>query len=105
MTPCTLATRLLGIATLAVSVASCTPEPPRADGEKISCRPWYRQTLPGSDAVLVNNTWNEQWANGQAFSQCLRQRTHDGVVQYGWQWSWPRYRPYTSYAAPEALFG
>jgi hypothetical protein len=55
--------------------------------------------------VLVNNTWNEQWADGQAHTQCLRRRTVDAGEQFGWRWSWPEYKPYASYAAPEVVFG
>lgn len=90
---------------MAFCFTGCTPEPPPAQGEDISCEPWHRVELPGSDAVLINNTWNEQWAQGKPWTQCLLRRTHNGVVQYGWRWSWPPFRPYSSYAAPEALFG
>jgi hypothetical protein len=96
---------VLCVTTVAAGIASCTRGPPPAEGENISCSSWHREALPGSDAVIVNNTWNAQWANGKPYSQCLRRRMHDGVVQYGWKWSWPQYRPYTSYAAPEAVFG
>jgi len=103
--PRTLAAGLLVTAIVAVSVGGCFPGPPTPEGSEISCRPWYRQTLPGREVALINNTWNEQWAQGQPHSQCLLYRTRDGVVQYGWRWSWPPFRPYSSYAAPEALFG
>lgn len=71
----------------------------------ISCEPWHREPIPGSENVLVNNTWNEQWADGQAYSQCLRRRTKGAKEQFGWVWSWPEYKPYSSYAAPEVVFG
>jgi hypothetical protein len=71
----------------------------------ISCTPWYREPLPASSGVLVNNTWNAGWANGQPYSQCLLRRTTACGTQVGWRWDWPEYRPYTSYAAPEVLYG
>jgi hypothetical protein len=71
----------------------------------VSCEPWHREPIPGTETVLVNNTWNEQWADGQAYSQCLRQRTVETKPQFGWVWSWPEYKPYSSYAAPEVVFG
>lgn len=71
----------------------------------LSCTPWDRVAIPGTETVLVNNTWNEQWADGQAYSQCLRRRTNEGSEEYGWKWSWPEYKPYASYAAPEVVFG
>jgi len=71
----------------------------------ISCTPWDRVPIPGTETVLVNNTWNEQWADGQPFTQCLRRRTQGAGEQFGWQWSWPEYKPYSSYAAPEVVFG
>jgi hypothetical protein len=101
----TLAAGLLFATTVTFCIAGCAPEPPATEAEKISCTPWYHQTLPGGDAVFINNTWNEQWARGQPYSQCLLRRTHGGIVQYGWQWSWPPFRPYSSYAAPEVMSG
>jgi hypothetical protein len=72
----------------------------------LSCETWYRHPIAGTDAVLVNNVWNEQWAGDKPHSQCLLQRPKaDGSTQYGWRWDWPAYKPYTSYAAPEALIG
>jgi Glycosyl hydrolase family 12 len=71
----------------------------------VSCEPWERVPIEGTKAVLVNNVWNEQWANGQAHSQCLRKQPEAGGFRYGWRWEWPAYRPYSSYAAPEALIG
>ena len=71
----------------------------------ITCTAWERVPIPGTETVLVNNTWNDGWADGQPHTQCLRQRTTDEGEQYGWQWSWPEYKPYSSYAAPEVVFG
>jgi len=104
MTLRTLVPGLL-ITIVAASLGGCVPDAPTPEGTEISCRSWFRQALPGREAVLINNTWNEQWAQDQPHSQCLTHRTRDGTVQYGWKWSWPAYRPYSSYAAPEALFG
>lgn len=76
------------------------------DDNVLSCQPWFRQPVASSGAVLVNNVWNEQWAGDSPHSQCLLQRSRaDGSTQYGWRWDWPDYKPYTSYAAPEALIG
>jgi len=76
---------------------------PRASD--ISCTPWHREPIPGTQTVLVNNTWNEQWADGQPHTQCLRRRSIGTREQFGWTWSWPTYKPYSSYAAPEVVFG
>ncbi|HEY3494934.1 MAG TPA: hypothetical protein VGK73_09620 [Polyangiaceae bacterium] len=72
---------------------------------EISCEPWVRVPIGASESVLINNFWNEAWAEGKPYSQCLLRRTTDAGEQYGWNWSWPEYKPYSSYAAPEALFG
>jgi hypothetical protein len=81
-------------------------EVPVSTDDVLSCQPWFRQAIAGTDGVLVNNLWNEQWAGGSPHSQCLLQRPKaDGSMQYGWRWDWPAYKPYTSYAAPEVLVG
>jgi len=104
MRSCRLAAGLLVITSLVT--AACTPQEPAAgEVQEVTCKPWDNQTLPGGDTILINNTWNEQWAQGKAHSQCLLRKIREGVPQYGWRWSWPEYRPYTSYAAPEVLFG
>ena len=77
-----------------------------ADGETvISCESWHREPIPGTQNVLVNNTWNEQYADGEPWTQCLLRRETAAGPQFGWRWDWPSYKPYQSYAAPEALFG
>lgn len=100
-----LTTVLFTAAVAAATLGGCARKPGPLEAEEITCSSWDRQPLPGSDAVIINNTWNEQWARGQSHSQCLLRRARGGVDQYGWRWSWPPYRPYSSYAAPEALFG
>ncbi len=95
----------------AASEAGAAPDAdpaPAADPSDnvLSCETWYRHPIAGTDAVLVNNVWNEQWAGDKPHSQCLLQRPKaDGSTQYGWRWDWPAYKPYTSYAAPEAFVG
>lgn len=77
-----------------------------AHGETvISCQSWHREPIPGTQNVLVNNTWNEQYAMGEPWTQCLLRRETAAGAQFGWRWDWPPYKPYQSYAAPEALFG
>jgi hypothetical protein len=81
------------------------PQELSSEPEVISCEPWHREPLPRSSAVLVNNTWNAGWANGQPYTQCLLRRATGRRSQVGWRWDWPAYRPFSSYAAPEALYG
>ncbi|XYH99445.1 GH12 family glycosyl hydrolase domain-containing protein [Sorangium sp. So ce1128] len=86
--------------------ASDTAMPvPGASEQIVSCTPWRREPLAGTETVWINNMWNEQRAKGEPHSQCLLRRHRGEQVQYGWNWSWPAYKPYASYAAPEALFG
>lgn len=87
-----------------VSAPSVDAEP-KETTSTISCEPWHREPVPGKPQVLVNNVWNEQWADGQPYSQCLLERSTPSGVEYGWSWAWPEYKPYSSYAAPEVLFG
>lgn len=79
--------------------------PADTEPEVISCEPWHREPISGTETVLVNNVWNEQWADGQPYEQCLLRRARDQQPQYGWRWQWPAYKPYSSYAAPEVMFG
>jgi hypothetical protein len=74
------------------------------DGD-ITCATWARVPIPNTETVLINNVWNEQWADGQAYEQCLVRRTTEQGLQYGWRWAWPAYKAGSSYAAPEVVFG
>jgi len=96
----------LGSSACGGSSTPAKPDEAAVPAESIlSCAAWHREALPGADAVLINNVWNEQWAAGQPYEQCLKQRPNAGTVEYGWSWDWPAYRPYASYAAPEVLVG
>jgi hypothetical protein len=108
-----MSTRIWGIVGLGLGVGACggsgsgpgaEPEPTSA-ASVISCVPWHREPIPGTEMVLVNNTWNEAWSDGAPHSQCLLERTKGGRPQYGWNWEWPPYKPFASYAAPEAIIG
>lgn len=105
LAPLALATVLAHL--LGCGTTSGPNHPPETGGgEIVSCAPWYRMPVPGTQAVLVNNFWNEQWAGDRPREQCLLQRPAEGgATQYGWRWSWPAYRPYSSYASPEAVIG
>jgi hypothetical protein len=74
-------------------------------GSEISCSAWHREPIPGTETVLINNVWNERWAEGAPHRQCLLRRGDAPAYRYGWSWDWPSYKPYFSYAAPEALYG
>lgn len=79
---------------------------PVKEDDVLSCQSWTKQPIAGTGAVVVNNVWNEQWAGGSPHRQCLLQRPRpEGGIEYGWRWDWPAYKPYTSYAAPEAMVG
>ena len=73
--------------------------------ETVSCVPWQREPVVGTNAVAINNTWNEQWADGATHTQCLLSRESSAGKQLGFRWEWPEYKPYSSYAAPELLVG
>lgn len=88
-----------------MNAAAVAEEHPLEAGRKISCSDWHRVPIAGTGAVIVNNVWNKQAAGGRPHEQCLRERDTAGGKQHGWSWSWPPYKPFASYAAPEVLFG
>lgn len=47
------------------------------------------QSIAVELGVLYNNVWNKQADESGDGIQCLESRTVEGVVQYGWSWSWP----------------
>jgi hypothetical protein len=101
------ASLIIAATTLLPGCGASAPNTTELDqGSKtISCEAWHREPIPGKPQVLVNNVWNEQWADGKPHTQCLsRKRTSRGE-RFGWTWSWPEYKPYASYAAPEVVFG
>jgi len=106
--------RAKGVAVFGIAIwlpACGSSEPPAnagsgsAQASVISCTHWHREPVPGTETVLINNTWNEAWAEAQPHSQCLLRRPSGTGDQYGWRWDWPQYKPDESYAAPEVLFG
>jgi len=47
------------------------------------------QSLEVKPGVLYNNVWNKHADESGDGVQCLESRIVDGVIQYGWSWSWP----------------
>lgn len=74
----------------------------KPESTTISCEEYYSELI--SLGVLTNNVWNKGAAGAEMWSQCLEKRIHDGVVQYGWSWSWPFGRE-VIYAQPQIKIG
>ncbi len=79
--------------------------PDAGTGEVLSCMDWYRDPIPNTEDVLINNVWNAQHAGSFPYRQCLTDRDAAGGEQYGWSWDWPACDTSTSFAAPEVMFG
>ncbi len=62
------------------------------------------QSIAIEYGVLYNNVWNQQADDGGNAVQCLESREVDGVVQYGWSWSWPQGKQ-VIYAYPQVKVG
>lgn len=74
----------------------------KPDSVTISCADYFSLITPYG--VLTNNVWNKQAAQSDDWSQCLEKRITNGVVQFGWSWSWPFGRK-VIYAQPQIKIG
>lgn len=72
---------------------SCSNDDPELSGwikpvsETLGCDDY--QSITVESGILYNNVWNKHADKGGKGVQCLESREVDGVIQYGWSWSWP----------------
>ncbi len=59
----------------------------KPDSTSLGCSDYL--SLQTDIGVFHNNVWNKQAAQGAYSKQCLEKRIVDGVVQFGWSWTWP----------------
>lgn len=91
---------------LVIFLCSCTQEKRvqwiKPDSVTISCDEYYN--LETKHGVLTNNVWNKHAAESAPWKQCIEKRTIDGIVQYGWSWSWP-FKRRVIYSQPQIKVG
>ncbi|MGO4892945.1 GH12 family glycosyl hydrolase domain-containing protein [Flavobacterium sp. W21_SRS_FM6] len=91
---------------LVILLWSCTPDN-RPEWVKpksvvVSCDEYYN--LETKYGVLTNNVWNKHAAENDSWEQCIEKLNIDGIVQYGWSWSWPFERR-VIYSQPQIKMG
>lgn len=71
-------------------LASCSPQDSdwtKPETITLGCESY--QSIPLNHAILYNNVWNKDAADGFDWQQCLEQKPGADSPIYGWSWHWP----------------
>jgi hypothetical protein len=96
---------LIFVALLALTSCGNDPEPTpwvKPESTVLGCEDY--QSIAIESGVLYNNVWNKHADKSGSGVQCLESKEVDGIVQYGWSWSWPEGQK-VIYAYPQIKIG